>query len=651
MSDELSTIARVRPDMTVTQWLPAHYVRTTVDPATSESTPVLEVPLLMPGTVIFVHGVNSDGEWYRETELQICAGLNHRLGRTSLEERGFNKDTNSYATRASGGRRARSPVIPFYWGYKLQPGDESKYPGIYHDSNGAWGGGPFQNGTNNLLQFWQAGFKRSVMRGLIDLESLNPDITRQLQDAPPRAYFVHAAKRLATLIDTIREDFPAEPVNVVAHSQGNMITLCAVLFMKRRAPDTLILNSAPYAFDAKITDWLAATNGWSDVQSGSARVKTFEAVALKVAAARDEYRADAPSAPPPETDSPGARAVFVQRPPKAAGWEADIGSSPVGPKRVPWFEDERFARSGNRGKVFVNFCPHDRVIGISAAEGIGWRGIPEDLISERRSRFENVYQRVFARNSGKEGVPAVGEKSGYWFGYFYTQRNVPEDVTTEYGSKLVTSDGPPVQTRNDYLRTYDGKHAKRFWNVLPDKLLGLFGVQGVPKETERVWINAPCVPEPAALGDNFDEGLGMFDGSDGDEEQRKEFATFSENYVDDHAVANSGHRNPAATPSERERKQARLAELGKRRVPKTNHSQILSYGGKAGQTRLVENVIAYDLTVGQGYAFGDERYWEYLIRLADWKLSDPYYATGALPAPGPYPSGLDPRTVAPSVVF
>ena len=202
MNDEFSTLPRIHPAKEKAQWVSARYLRTE-----SDGTLVMDVPYLMPGTFIFVHGVNSVGEWYADAAMQLCDGLNKRLGRSDL---------------AHG---ARSPIIPFYWGYKMQPGDEKRYPGLPRDEHNAWGGGPFQNGTNNLLQFWQDGFKRKLLAGLIDLQRLNPDITRQLKDAPPRAYFVHAAKRLANLVDTIREDFSNEPLNIIAHSQGNMITL------------------------------------------------------------------------------------------------------------------------------------------------------------------------------------------------------------------------------------------------------------------------------------------------------------------------------------------------------------------------------------------------------------------------------------------
>ncbi len=38
--------------------------------------------LPLPGIVIFVHGVNSDGEWYAAAEEGLCKGLNERLKRS-----------------------------------------------------------------------------------------------------------------------------------------------------------------------------------------------------------------------------------------------------------------------------------------------------------------------------------------------------------------------------------------------------------------------------------------------------------------------------------------------------------------------------------------------------------------------------------------
>ena len=40
---------------------------------------IKQMPL--PGIVVFVHGVNSEGEWFEAAEQGLCDGLNRRLGR------------------------------------------------------------------------------------------------------------------------------------------------------------------------------------------------------------------------------------------------------------------------------------------------------------------------------------------------------------------------------------------------------------------------------------------------------------------------------------------------------------------------------------------------------------------------------------------
>jgi hypothetical protein len=92
----------------------------------------------------------------------------------------------------------------------------------------------------------------------------------------------------------------------------------------------------------------------------------------------------------------------------------------------------------------------------------------------------------------------------------------------------------------------------------------------------------------------------------------------------------------------------KLADYGQQAVPKTNHGTILMYGKDLGQDELVRRIVTYDLTVGQGHAFGDAAYWQYLLDLANWKVSDPYYKTGVLPPAGPYPAGLDAETALPT---
>ncbi|WP_241020730.1 DUF3274 domain-containing protein [Burkholderia sp. Ac-20344] len=45
---------------------------------------LVSVPRPMPCIVVFVHGVNSEGEWYGSAESALIKGLNERLGRADL---------------------------------------------------------------------------------------------------------------------------------------------------------------------------------------------------------------------------------------------------------------------------------------------------------------------------------------------------------------------------------------------------------------------------------------------------------------------------------------------------------------------------------------------------------------------------------------
>lgn len=146
-----------------------------------------------------------------------------------------------------------------------------------------------------------------------------------------------------------------------------MITLCAMLYVRHRAPDTLILNGAPYSFDVKMTDWLAAANGWTDVQSAQARLRTFEAVARKIAAAKTEFKDDEANAAYAAATAVQIGA-FMQHEPECDDWHGQIGRDEVNHAGQCWHECQHSGRD-NRGKIFVNFNPHDRVIGISAIEG------------------------------------------------------------------------------------------------------------------------------------------------------------------------------------------------------------------------------------------------------------------------------------------
>lgn len=175
-----------------------------------------DLPPHLPGIIILVHGVNSTGEWFSIAEDKICEGLNKRLG---LKGTDYKLVANKYFSDEKieieplierdlpAPKKETSPVIRFYWGYASPKGNEDKYDiplanrkgvdyhhlkrqGMPHENIIAqgpffWGGGPFQNGTNNLHSLWsETGFKERVAG--IKVQWFNEDKDRLLTNAPPR---------------------------------------------------------------------------------------------------------------------------------------------------------------------------------------------------------------------------------------------------------------------------------------------------------------------------------------------------------------------------------------------------------------------------------------------------------------------------------
>jgi predicted alpha/beta hydrolase family esterase len=72
-------------------------------------------------------------------------------------------------------------------------------------------------------------------------------------------YFVLAAQRLAALVAMIRDygDDVPETVNIIAHSQGCLVSLLAQAFLMEEGEqpaDTLILTHPPYGLEAHVAE-------------------------------------------------------------------------------------------------------------------------------------------------------------------------------------------------------------------------------------------------------------------------------------------------------------------------------------------------------------------------------------------------------------
>ena len=190
-----------------------------------------------PGIIIFVHGVNSDGEWYEQAEQGLCDGLNARLKRRDedlaipgpaagqmqaatytreLTDDGFLNPKRN-ATTFLQADDANSPVIRFRWGYKANGEELQAFgDGIYLNEKNYWGGGPFANGCSALPDLWGQGLSEELFLWM-HIQHMNPTNDRQVYACPPRPYFVFAAWRLARLVQSIRACQHDAPVAIVCH--------------------------------------------------------------------------------------------------------------------------------------------------------------------------------------------------------------------------------------------------------------------------------------------------------------------------------------------------------------------------------------------------------------------------------------------------
>lgn len=550
----------------------------------------------LPAIIIFVHGVNSEGEWYAAADKNLCHGLNKRLGRTKIvapdsEKSPIGRPVFKFAD-------SNSPVIHFWWGYKSPSAeDRAKYPGVHLRKGNYWGGGPFQNGTTSLLELWGDGMQDLL--SFIDPQRVNPLPGRSIHRAPPRWYMLHAAQRLAFLIDQIRWFNKAEAINVVCHSQGNMIGLLAQLFTQRRPADTLSLNQPPYAFAAPLT--ILATNNvdLGQCQTEAARRQTLVNIVERIS--RKFQTAVA---------NKGAL-------PEAAIWHPTTLKLMTGWKHKPGHERD------NRGKVFLNFNLHDRVIGLSTIEGIGWQGVDAAFLNQVPAG--TFYQRAFAGGETVGTAPHVFNfESAKVNGTFWFPKpeRVKLNITQGEGVAIATMGG----AAGGGIVIYNA-YGNGFLDINNDP---------TPRSVQ---VNAPAVPHPVYLRKRvaatreeaaFDKGVSTLAEESGDDlhyaarDQPRQEVVDRYDFVKKPVFSKTDNLYwmTEKVPVYRDETDAeRLRRVGNTPASITDHGEIL--GNETHD--IVRDVIAYDLALAPNIAQKNQPFWQYLRDLADWKVSDPYF--------------------------
>lgn len=330
--------------------------------------------------------------------------------------------------------KSYSPIIPFTWGYR--PVDEETYkqeqlayykrlqdsnvkdPELPYDSYwvernyhlktdnievnklncdkfGNWidylyrrNGGPFANATTCIPDMYgpgMAGFLGSAG------ELATPKGARSYLN-PHRIYYAFAAHRLAKLIKQIRKDTEEQdiPINIVAHSQGTIITMLANLILAndKSEPlpaDCVILAHSPYAFEPTLAE-IVSKDLCMGVQSQYGREQTF----INFVNQMHNFQTDRRSKKfnPENLIETGVINTAID--------DSELYTQADGTKKqYDRLGDhvELFYRD-NFGKVYQYFSPNDHVVSLWNVQGMGWQGIPDNIF--KQCKHQNLKQRIFS---------------------------------------------------------------------------------------------------------------------------------------------------------------------------------------------------------------------------------------------------------------
>ena len=330
--------------------------------------------------------------------------------------------------------KSYSPIIPFTWGYR--PVDEETYkqeqiayykrlqdsnvkdPELPYDSYwvernchfktenievnklncdkfGNWidylyrrNGGPFANATTCIPDMYGPG-----MAGFLGHagEAATPKGARSYQN-PHRIYYVFAAYRLANLIKTIRQQTKKQdiPINIVAHSQGTIITMLANLILANDndeplPADCVILANSPYAFEPTYAEILTKDLSMG-VQSQYGREQTFINFVNQIYNLQGDRR----------TKFFKFEKLIETGVINTAIDENEVYTQADGTKKRydRLDKDYDLFYRDNFGKVYQYFSPNDHVVSLWNVQGMGWQGIPDNIF--KQCKHQNLKQRIFS---------------------------------------------------------------------------------------------------------------------------------------------------------------------------------------------------------------------------------------------------------------
>jgi hypothetical protein len=492
-------------------------------------------------------------------------------------------------------------------------------------------------------------------------------------------YMVLAAKRLAALVAMIRDYDANEVVNIVAHSQGCLVSLLAQAFLLdegKRPADTLILTHPPYSLeeDAGVLIGIAES-----VKSGSDRAmeghyaplrsrQTFDARLRTLANIVQGVAAKRHAAPAFSALSDHAKHHGMV----GARWSAG-------------------ADRDNRGKVYLYFCPKDMTVALDNMKGIGWQGVPDFMSGkavpkDERSRVRergNSTRQVATEEQQRKPLSELG--LGFFQRVFTAKKR--HDPTKKAVAPVLVGQAPHdfalcVDGEDDHAHVADANrtmrthHPEVVWPAKPgmldfmksdaDKREGLRTINGealrtpvpadlrgsgqidpknIPKGSKQAKVAAedqgPCEevdPIDAAIAVTSDKG---FDsryeevpdplGALRKPEQFEVLAPadckrIEERYNRDRKLDKDGEdarcRVLGATRQTNGKVMAHIRESPNeaRRRWQNEVSPKSFHGSIFGSVKNHRNVTAYDLAIGGGKASSDPAFYAYLCAVADWRM-------------------------------
>lgn len=531
------------------------------------------------------------------------------------------------ANTGKGGGPSRSVIVPFYWGFREDDGNDPKtnLPYVQKDTpHGEWldrhgnrldkaatkEGGMFANATTTLPDMWLKGFN-GLLFGFLPMNALAGSPRHPLFSAPPRNYMVLAAQRLAMLVKIIRSRHPDDTVNVVSHSQGTMLTLLANAFLKddgQRPIDSAVLMNSPYSLLEPVVE---RTQLHEQQQTKAARRATLGNIIRFIGERPHAVPLLADMADPSKLD----HCIGGSR------WTGQQCATTLNTTTINF--DER----DNRGNITLYFTPLDQTVGLLNVQGIGWQGVPDDLLGQLGQRF---HQRVFTLRARKGQPEEVGTQGrcyvmrqagestwdgngqGWTGNLVKAELDVGQTVTINAPQLpfpfVVNFDGDGIVDAQSVAKAKDGIHMVKAPMDPIDASIGITNGGWNPKDSSTDWTTEMDEGRAFAKGRNAKSVEDMLnEGKDAaDRTQVKRVTQLGDGRV---------RITRSETPNEARK---RLMETPPDKLTKDDalsfHSSIPA---NAEHSRLA---VAYDLAIGQARSIDDEGFYAYLCRIADWRL-------------------------------